>query len=59
MSITLRKLAKTDTNLFHFIQVNQKIHTAHQGCTGVRELAKIWWRINKAWANAPIKEIKL
>jgi len=48
MSITLRKLAKKDTDVFHFIQENQKIHNAHHGCSGVRELAKIWWRMNKS-----------
>lgn len=45
MTMKLRKLARTTTDVFEFIRLCQD--TKLTGCTGARELAGVWYRVRR------------
>jgi len=46
MTTILRQDAKKDQNVFHFVNQHQSIQD-RKGCTRVRELARLWYKVNK------------
>ncbi|MDP6635490.1 MAG: hypothetical protein QGG42_11360 [Phycisphaerae bacterium] len=51
MNVALRQHAARDENVFHFVSTHQTTND-RQGCTRMRELARLWWRIHSSTKHA-------
>jgi len=50
MNTALRQHATQDQDMFHFVSTHQSTND-RRGCTRMRELARLWWRIHSANTN--------
>lgn len=55
MRISLRQQALEAPNVFGFVVKHQR-PDYRRGCSGARELAKLWWRVRLRTGDVPSKK---